>query len=160
MEVSIEDIKSSHIEVLHKWEMDEKLQVQTGVDVPRTYEQFFKAYESYFNGEKPNLYMKAVVLDDRLIGKVELFRTPGKDFIGMVIAEKRNCGVGTEALRLFLEEIYALFGMENVFAEVYEDNQGSLRFFEKNGFVPTGDITEEWFRGKVRPLVTLRKELE
>ncbi|MGR9047307.1 GNAT family N-acetyltransferase [Halobacillus faecis] len=160
MEVSIKDINRSHIEVLHKWEMDEKLQVQTGVDVPRTYDQFFKAYESYFNGEKPNLYMKAVVLDGRLIGKVELFRTPNKNFIGMVIAEKRNCGVGTEALHLFLAEILGLFGMEKVFAEVYEDNQGSLRFFEKNGFVPTGEITEEWFRGKSRRLVTLKKELK
>ncbi|WP_406945613.1 GNAT family N-acetyltransferase [Halobacillus sp. SY10] len=160
MEVSIEDINSSDVEVLHEWEMDEKLQVQTGVDVPRTYEQFLKAYEAYFNGEKPNLFMKAVVLDGRLIGKLELFRTPERDFIGMVIAEKRNCGVGTEALQLFLEEIHILFGMENVFAEVYEDNKGSLRFFEKNGFVPTGEVTEEWFRGKIRPLVTLKKELK
>ncbi|MBN9654946.1 GNAT family N-acetyltransferase [Halobacillus sp. GSS1] len=160
MEVSIEAINHSHVEVLHKWEMDEKLQVQTGVDVPRTYEQFLNAYEAYFSGEKPNLYMKAVVLDDRLIGKVELFRTPERDFIGMVIAEKRNCGVGTEALHLFLEEIQTLFGMENVFAEVYEDNQGSLRFFEKNGFRPTGEMTEEWFRGRKRPLVTLKKELK
>lgn len=159
MNVEITDIKMNHLQALHKWEMDAELQMKTGVDVPRTYEQFNQSYIAYFNGEKPNLLLKAIQLDGRLIGKVELFRTKKRDFIGMVIAEKRNSGVGTEALELFLLYISEELGVETIFAEVYEDNCGSLRFFDKNGFQPTGERAEEWFRGKPRTLVTLKKEI-
>ncbi|CDQ20536.1 GNAT family N-acetyltransferase [Halobacillus karajensis] len=160
MDVAITEIKRCHLDVLHEWERDEKLQVQTGVDVPRTYEQFLHAYKAYLNGEKPNLYLRAVLLDGQLIGKVELFRTTEKDFIGMVIAEKRNSGVGTRALFLFLDEIYERFGIKHVFAEVYEDNTRSLHFFKKNGFQTTGEKKREWFRGKPRELITMKKDLQ
>jgi RimJ/RimL family protein N-acetyltransferase len=159
MKVEITDIKIDHLQKLHKWEMDAELQIKTGVDVPRTYEQFNQSYAAYFNGEKPNLVLKAILLDGRLIGKIELFHTKKRDFIGMVIAEKRNCGVGTEALELFLLYIFEELGVKTIFAEVYEDNGGSLRFFGKNGFQSTGERSIEWFRGNPRTLVTLKKEL-
>ncbi|SFJ74515.1 Acetyltransferase (GNAT) domain-containing protein [Halobacillus dabanensis] len=159
MKVEITDINTNHLKELHKWELDAELQIKTGVDVPRTYEQFNKSYMAYFNGEKPNLLLKAIQLDGRLIGKVELYRTKKRDYIGIVIAQKRNHGVGTEALNLFLLYISEELGVDTIFAEVYEDNGGSLRFFAKNGFLATGERTEEWFRGKPRTLVTLKKEL-
>lgn len=160
MNVEIKDIERNHLKELHRWELDEELQVKTGVEVPRTFTQLTHSYEAYFHGEKPNLLLKAIHMDGFIIGKIELFTTEKHNFIGMVIARRRGRGAGSKALSLFLEDLHNDYGINHVSAEVYEDNQGSLNFFERNGFKKTGEKTEEWFRGKPRVLVTLTKELK
>ncbi|QAS52022.1 GNAT family N-acetyltransferase [Halobacillus litoralis] len=160
MSVKIVNIQHHHLKTLHKWEMDEELQVKTGVDVPRTFEQFRHSYGAYFSGEKPNLLLKAIETEGRVIGKLELFRTQKRDFLGIVVAEERGSGIGTKALQLFLDEINRDFGVKDIFAEVYEDNFESLRFFQKNGFEWNGEQNEELFRGMPRTLLTLQKEIK
>ena len=156
--IKVVDIQDKHLEEIHSWELDEELQVKTGISQPRTKEQFMDSYAAYFRGEKPNLYLKAIETDGILAGKVELFLSD-ENFIGIVVANKRRRGIGTEALRIFLLEIKQLKRVESVKAEVYEDNWASLQFFMKNGFRLSRETSWETFRGRQRRLVTLSKEI-
>lgn len=88
-----------------------------------------------------------------------MYQGPKDAFIGMVIAERQRQGIGAKALELFLNEMKENLGLRQVCAEVYEDNPDSLRFFERNHFRRTGDVTLEMFRGYERRLVVLQRIL-
>jgi len=45
-----------------------------------------------------------------------------------------GCGVASEAVRLFLQEMEARFALQSVGAFTYADNIASIRVLEKNGF--------------------------
>ncbi|WP_235601523.1 MULTISPECIES: GNAT family protein [unclassified Halobacillus] len=158
--MKIVEVERRHLRSLHRWEMDEELQQKTGVDVPRTYQQFLQSYDLYFKGEKPDLLLKAIECDGEIIGKVELYRAKDRDYIGIVLGDRQRSGIGTKALQQFIEIIHYRYGISNIFAEVFEDNDQSLRFFQKNGFEFIGEEVVEWFRGKPRTLITLKKNVE
>ena len=46
----------------------------------------------------------------------------------------RNKGIATAAVRMFLEDACARFGLKTVGAFTYSDNTASIRVLEKNGF--------------------------
>ncbi|MCA0972025.1 GNAT family N-acetyltransferase [Halobacillus litoralis] len=157
--VEVVDVQPHHLDSMHKWEMDEELQSKTGIEKPRTYEQFFHSYQSYFRGEKPRLIIKVIELDGRPVGKIELYQSPEEVYIGMLVACERGSGIGSEALELFLEGVREQCNLQAVQAEVYQDNPESLRFFERHHFRKTGDMTVECFRGKERKLHVLERLL-
>ncbi|MBA2176333.1 GNAT family N-acetyltransferase [Halobacillus locisalis] len=157
--ITIVDVQPHHLDRMHEWEMNEALQVKTGIEKPRSYEKFIDSYHSYLRGEKPRLMIKVIEEDGKAVGKVELYQSPKDAFIGMVIAERQRQGIGAKALELFLRDIKEKLGLHSVCAEVYEDNPDSLRFFERNQFKRTGDVTVEMFRGYERRLIVLNRIL-
>ncbi|WP_079479192.1 GNAT family N-acetyltransferase [Halobacillus salinus] len=153
--IEVVEVQSHHLEAMHRWEMDETLQVKTGIEVPRTYEQFLDSYLSYSRGEKPHLWINVIELDGEPIGKIELYKT----YIGIVLGSHRGEGYGAQALAKFIEKIKSQKELNHLSAEVYEDNPESINFFEKNSFRKTGNVTLERFRGRERKLIILERTL-
>lgn len=159
MNITLVDVSKSHIEEFYSWELDLELQDKTGVDIPRTYTELISSYERYFNGEKPQLYLKTILVNNMVKGRIELFKAGDKGYIGIVIGNNdyRNIGVGSEALNIFLKDIKETQSVNKVVSEVYEDNLESIKFFIKNGFMKTENIQIESFRGINRNLLSFEK---
>ncbi|MCX8148430.1 GNAT family N-acetyltransferase [Thermaurantimonas aggregans] len=66
--------------------------------------------------------------------------------IGLIIAEEfRLKGFGTKAVELIIKHGKTFLGLHQVYAEVPEFNEASIRLFEKSGFERTG-IHKHWIR--------------
>jgi|GEM_PF-5383145 len=157
--VQIVDIQKSHLQPMYLWELDKEIQMNTGIEYPRTYECFLNSFAKYFRGEKPQYFLRAVEVNGDLLGKIELFSDGNKNYLGIVLASQRNQGIGTQALNLFLKEVKQRRYVDRVYVEVYDDNERSLHFFQKNKFVYTGESSAEWYKNQQRKLVTLVRDL-
>jgi RimJ/RimL family protein N-acetyltransferase len=51
-----------------------------------------------------------------------------------------NQGIGTRAVGLLVDRIFARPGIEHLFAEVFSNNPASIRILEKNGFLRDATI--------------------
>lgn len=71
--------------------------------------------------------------------------------------ECRGQGIGTEAVRAFLDYAKARFALKTIFAGVFTDNPASRRLLEKQGFRVTGSIP---FKSPARPEPDMIWELE
>ncbi|RWZ58068.1 GNAT family N-acetyltransferase [Halobacillus fulvus] len=159
MIIEIIDIHPEHLVDFYRWEIDRELQWQTGMEKPRSIVELMDSYDRYFFGEEPELYMKSIEVDGSIVGKLELYETTDAAYIGMIMGERRGEGIGSYALESFLQDIKAKKGIHHVHAEVYADNPGSLRFFERNGFRQTGKTEVEMFRGEERTLILVERFL-
>lgn len=159
MDIQVVEIQLHHLEALYAWEIDERLQVQTGIEKARTYVQFQDSYHSYLRGDKPRLYINVIEAEGQPVGKIELYQSTGKAYLGVVMGKREGEGIGTKALALFLDKIKTEMDLQAIQAEIYEDNQESIRFFRKNGFYPTGEVESEIFRGEKRQLILLERTL-
>lgn len=159
MNITLVDVNKSHIEDFYNWELDTELQYKTGVEIPRTYTEVVDSYEKYFAGEKPQLFLKTILVNNMVKGRMELFKSEDKGYIGIVIGNSnhRNIGIGCEALKMFIKDIKENQNINKVISEVYEDNIESIKFFIKNGFIKTEDIIVESFRGNDRNLISFEK---
>jgi RimJ/RimL family protein N-acetyltransferase len=104
----------------------------------------------------PNHAFLAVVVkeDDRHIGNIKLGPinwVHRRGDIGILIGEK-DCwgrGYGTEAIRLLVRHAFMQLNLHRLVAGVYEDNPGSIRAFQKNGFDIEGIMKDHCFsRGR------------
>ncbi|MCA1010304.1 GNAT family N-acetyltransferase [Halobacillus halophilus] len=157
--VQLVNIKKSHLQSMYLWELDKEIQMNTGIEHPRTYELFLNSFAKYFRGEKPQFFIKAVEVNGELLGKIELFFDGDKHYLGIVLASKRDQGIGTRALNQFLKEVKKQKYVDRVYVEVYDDNERSLHFFQKNRFLYTGESSDEWYKNQLRKLVTLVRDL-
>ncbi|ASF38271.1 N-acetyltransferase [Halobacillus halophilus] len=157
--VQIVSIQKSHLQHMYLWELDKEIQMNTGIEHPRTYELFLNSFAKYFRGEKPQYFIKAVEVNGELLGKIELFYDGDKNYLGILLASQRDQGIGTRALNLFLIEVKQCRYVDRVYVEVYDDNERSLHFFQKNKFVYTGESSAEWYKNQQRKLVTLVRDL-
>ncbi|MET1259691.1 GNAT family N-acetyltransferase [Flagellimonas sp. DF-77] len=85
-----------------------------------------------------------------LIGLIDLFDFDPRNKrvgLGIVVLEEaqRNQGVGGEAIGLVTDYAFAVLDMNQVYANILEDNQRSLHLFAKMGFTH-GGTKKEWVR--------------
>lgn len=85
---------------------------------------------------------------NKLIGFIDLFDFDPKHRragIGIVILEKseRNNGRGSEALSLLCDYAFTVLNLNQVYANVGEENQPSIQLFKKMGFELAG-VKREW----------------
>ena len=100
---------------------------------------------------------------EEVIGLIDLFDFDPQNKragIGIVILEEkeRNHGIGTEAIELICDYGYTTLGLHQFFANVMEDNSGSLYLFKKMGFVEVG-IKKDWIfsNGEFKNEILLQK---
>ncbi|MCK0159838.1 GNAT family N-acetyltransferase [Allomuricauda sp. F6463D] len=87
---------------------------------------------------------------DDCIGLIDLFDFDPKNRragVGIIIADsnKRNKGVGTEALSLLCGYAFSTLDLHQLYANIMEGNEASVHLFEKLGFVEIG-TKKEWIR--------------
>jgi len=88
------------------------------------------------------------VTDNRVLGLVDLYDFDPKNKragIGIVILEKenRNLGYGSETLDLLCGYARVTLEMHQLYCSILEDNQTSIRLFEKSGFLKIG-LKKDW----------------
>lgn len=100
---------------------------------PRDARTFFAHWEKVL--ADPAIIVRAITLDDALVGQIACFRLDGLDAVGYWI--DRPCwgrGIATRALSLFLDEVKT----RPLYARAARHNAASIRVLERCGFVLTG----------------------
>ncbi|TLP81255.1 GNAT family N-acetyltransferase [Maribacter sp. ACAM166] len=67
--------------------------------------------------------------------------------LGIIILEtqNRNKGIGAEAITLLCDYVFDVLDLNQVYANILEDNEASMHLFKKLGFVQVG-VKKEWVR--------------
>ena len=81
------------------------------------------------------------------LGLIDLFDFDAlnrKCGIGIIINKKnRNNGLGIESLSLLTEYSKNTLNIHQLYCDIQSDNEESILFFEKNGFIKTG-VKKDW----------------
>ena len=89
-------------------------------------------------------------MKDKCIGLIDLFDFDPKNKragIGIVIVKPgdRNKGRGAEAVSLLCNYAFTILDLHQLYANILEENKGSIHLFEKLGFKKIG-LKKEWIR--------------
>ena len=102
-------------------------------------------------------------LENKKVGLIDLFDfdpTHRRAGIGIVVSEKaeRNKGIGKEAVELLCNYAFTALQMRQLYANVGEENELSLRLFKKLGFNVVG-VKKDWIlsEGKFKNEILLQK---
>lgn len=100
--------------------------------------------------------------DDLTIGLIDLFEFDPKNNragVGILIKDtkNRNQGIGTEALQLLINYAFHHLNLNQLFANIDTENEGSLKLFTKFGFQKIG-TKKQWnlVNGKYKDEVLLQ----
>lgn len=97
----------------------------------------------------PSSFGRTVLADGIYVGDVWCYCIDPDDepnaMLSYCIFDKDlwNQGVGSEAVRQFLQETCAKYSLRTVGAFTYADNAASIRVLEKNGFRMMEEFTED-----------------
>lgn len=80
--------------------------------------------------------------NNAVIGFIDLFDLNIKNSraaVGILIGEKqnKNKGYASEAIQLIKNYAFKILNLNQVYADIIENNKASKRLFEKNGFIKT-----------------------
>lgn len=102
-------------------------------------------------------------LDHNLVGLIDMFDFDPKNKragMGIIIKnlDKRNQGIGNEAITVFCKYAFSTLNLYQIFANVAEDNTHSIHVFEKLGFERTA-IKKDWIysNGKFKNEILFQK---
>jgi RimJ/RimL family protein N-acetyltransferase len=151
----------SDIVIYSRWGQDQRFCEQAGwtVDLP------LSGHEAHWRrlvtGPPPDLVRLAAVLDDEVVGYVDLHGDdPRQRELGYVVGPSARWGqgLGTAIARLGLDHGFGHLGLEEITAEALDTNQASIRILITLGMTKTGTspssyqqflITKaEWERGQ------------
>ena len=154
------DLKSEHIylralepediDFLHAIENDTSIWELSHTQVP--YSRF--VLQQYIKNAKQDIYeakqLRLVISDyeHRAVGLIDLFDFDFKNKragIGIIIKneEERGNGYGYEALRILINYCFTTLQLHQVYCNISETNQISLRLFKKAGFEIIG-LKRDW----------------
>ncbi len=88
--------------------------------------------------------------NDTPIGTIDLFEYDPlhrKAGVGVLIDEvsERNRGYANEAVKLMVKYSFDRLDLHQLFCNIFESNEHSIKLFEKNNFIKTGE-KKDWVR--------------
>ena len=139
-----------------KWRKDEQLGYQVGWDIdPKKWnlrnEQDWIRRALLDRGS--NFW--ACILGDEVIGRVGVYhvnlaKKSGEISILIGNPKYRGGGIGKSILKFAVEQGYNELALSKIYATIFEDNDGAIRFFEASGFKKSGSVDQMRFRGQKR----------
>lgn len=135
-DVQLRDVVHADLEVFFAQEHDPEAAARSQFP-PRPRERFMTHWETKVLGD-PTVHVQAVTVDGVLAGSiVAWWEQDGRRFLGYWFGrEWWGKGIGTRALRLFLEREAA----RPLYADPAATNTGSVRLLEKCGFTREGVV--------------------
>ena len=142
------------LEVLYRWENDPAVWPVSNTLVPFSkyvLRQYLEnAQKDIFELKQARFMIELRTTPPRTIGTIDLFaydplhRRAG---IGILIKEERDRGKGYagEALDLLLDYCFSTLQLHQVYCNITDGNEPSIRLFRSRGFVQTGR-KKEWLR--------------
>ena len=151
--VRLRAMEPRDVDLLYRWENDPEVWKVSNTMVPFskfTLQEFIKTSTMDIYASRQ---LRLMVEDwkGNTVGAVDVF-----DFepfhhragIGILIAkEYRENGYAEEAVRCVCQYLFTVFQLHQVYCNVMEDNEISLKLFQHAGFVLTGR-KKDWMRGK------------
>ena len=118
--------------------------------LPQEAQSVQEALDEYEKSLRPGAssYGRTILVGGAYIGDVWCYRIDNNDepnaMLSYCVFEKEywNRGIATEAVRLFLKEVSARYGLRTMGAFTYADNIPSIRVLENNGFHMTEEFEE------------------
>ena len=128
------------VPTLFACEQDARVNALAGTK-PRSWEDFSARWAEILadaTGAATRVTPRVILLDNAVVGAVNISPQDGHDAIGYVVApEHWGKGIATQAVRLLIGE----FTSRPLFATAAADNLPSLRVLQKNGFV---ELSRGW----------------
>lgn len=145
--VTLRPLELDDIDTLYIWECDSELEILAGWGPKRSRTAFRERYEKRITEPEDDLAMLGIEVDNRLIGYVQLAlidEVERRAAMGLLIGDKLlwGRGIGTTALRLWLDYAFTVRSLERVFAETYSFNVRSQRLLERVGFQREGILRQ------------------
>lgn len=150
--IKLRPLEPDDIDLLYSWENEMKIWEVSNTLVP------FSRYilEQYILNSQQDIYqskqLRLIVetLDGKAVGAVDLF-----DFdpyhlragVGVLVhnSNERQKGFASDALVLLCKYAEEVLGLHQLYAHISDDNQASIRLFEKCGFVLCGN-KKDWIK--------------
>lgn len=130
-EIRLRDIVADDLPILFEHELDPDANLLAAV-FPRDRKAFDLHWKTLL--ADPSIVSRAILMDDRLVGRISCFQMDGQDSIGYWIAKEHWAkGIATRAIRLLLDEVPT----RPLHAQAARHNTASIRALERNGFVIT-----------------------
>jgi diamine N-acetyltransferase len=149
----------SDIDILYKWENDEKIWSVSNIITPFSKHTISKYIENshidLYESKQLRLMIDVIEGDDslkRTIGTVDLFEFDpfhNRAGIGILIGEENDRKKGYASIVLDKIILYAFDTLQvhQLFCNISEENEESLMLFKKKGFKVTG-TKKEWLKTK------------
>ena len=144
--VRLRAIEPEDLELLYEWENNEEIWKLSNTHAPFSRYMLKKYIETASNDIYELKELRLIIEkkdDHEAIGAIDLF-----DFdpfhlragVGILIHQPKNRGKGfaSEALEICIQYAFANLGLKQLFCNITETNEQSLKLFIKRGFVITG----------------------
>lgn len=137
------------VEFLYELENEETMWEVSQTQIP--YSKYF--ISKYLENINRDVYdvcqLRLVVMwEGTPVGLVDMYDYSPKNkraCVGIAILPKyRGIGIGTIALRMFIQYLFKYIDLRQIYAEVLVDNLNSIRLFESVDFKSIG-IKKDWF---------------
>jgi len=153
--VTLRPLEFEDIDTLYNWDSDIELDMLAGWGPKRSRAAYRQRYERRIAEPEDGLYMFGIVVEERLVGYVQLARIDRTDRhaeVGIVIGDKAlwGRGIGRTALRLLLDYAFTARALERVCANVYGFNTRSQHLMEQVGFQREGILRQHEIQNGVR----------
>jgi len=145
-------LEPSDIELLYQWENDTDNWIISHTQAPFSkfvLEQYIaSAHEDIYTTKQLRLLICNA--DHKAVGCIDLFDFDPNHLrvgVGILISEKddRRNGYASEALKLLMTYCFETLNLKQVYCNITTDNEPSILFFQKHGFLITG-IKKQWIR--------------
>ena len=148
--IYLRTIEPWDVDKIHQWENDTENWRVSNTLVPfskHLIEQYVNSSQDIFAFRQLRL-MIGLNDDQKTIGAVDLFEFDPRHQragVGILIEpEYRGKGYAAESLKLLEDYTLSVLGIRNLFCNILEDNEGSIRLFEKCGYKMIGK-KKNWF---------------
>ncbi len=144
--IHLRALEPEDLEVLYQWENDEDLWNLSNTHAPFSKYMLRKYLESASNDifELKEIRFIIETTDNKNpVGTLDLFDFDPYNLragVGILIYEKENRkkGYASEALDICINYSFATLALKQIYCNISEDNEESLKLFIKKGFVITG----------------------
>lgn len=145
-ETLLSDVSQEYVDWMNDPEVTRYMEARFGQHTFESVKDFVR------NVGKENSVLLAVIAKDhqKHIGNVKLGpidKNHAFTILGVMIGDRNywGKGYGPEAIKLAVEYAFTKLGLRKINADVYENNIGSLRAFQKTGFQEEGRRKRQYF---------------
>jgi len=151
--VRLRALEPEDLKILYQWENDVSIWHLSNTLMPfsrYTLRQYIKnARLDIYEAKQLRLVIE-LVESSRPVGAIDLFDFDPSHLragVGILISNKedRRQGYASEALQILIEYSFSVLKLKQLYCNITEDNQDSIKLFIRHGFVITGQ-KKEWIK--------------
>ncbi len=148
--ISLRALEKSDLDFLYRLENDTEIWEVSGTITPYS-RGVLKLYLEYSHRDIYEVKQLRLAICNKknvAIGLIDLYDFDPKNKkagLGVIVADKkdRNKGIGREAITLLCEYAFSTLGLHQIYANILQDNEASIKLFQNMGFEKIG-VKKDW----------------